>query len=60
MLSALAIAKATQAGTEADAAAAHQLWKEAKTLFFGNAALQSMSPSATSDKRCKNYDTCGG
>ena len=58
MLSALAIVKATAAAAEADAAAAALLWKQAKTLFFGNAALQSMSPSATSDKRCGNYDTC--
>eukprot|EP01046_Picozoa_sp_COSAG06_P028164 COSAG06_NODE_2523_length_6725_cov_6.997736_2_plen_1025_part_00 len=58
MLSALAIVKANAAAAEADATAAALLWKQAKTLFFGNAALQSMSPSATSDKRCGNYDTC--
>lgn len=60
MLSALSIAKATAAAAETDATAAALLWKQAKTLYFGNAALFSMSPAATADKRCKNFDSCGG
>ena len=50
MLSAFTIAKSAT-GDAAD-------WKFAKTLYFGAAASQGSSPSATADKRCGNYDTC--
>ena len=60
MLSALTVIKANAAATAeaATAGTGAASWLEAKSLYFGDAATQSMSPSATADKRCGNFGTC--